>query len=92
MSQSKRKLLAFVGKPCEYCGKTMRYGKGLFQDWPTLEHVEPKSRFPVSQKIVVCGGCNNDKGDRFLLEWLEILSSKQDARAMRVKELIKKGF
>ena len=40
--------------------------------------------------IVCCNKCNNDKADHLIKDWLAILQSKNDLRALVVADFIKK--
>jgi hypothetical protein len=86
-------LLTAHGKPCPYCDRTMRIAhvgkrKSRKPDFPTRDHVIPKSVMPGQGTLVVCLQCNNDKGGRLLSDWLAVLVERQDPRAAHVRKLM----
>lgn len=89
-------LLAAHGRPCPYCAQTMRvlsrrlkHGQRVPDDFPTREHVIPKSRMPAQGTLITCNACNNDKQDRTLPEWYVALKRTSDPRAERIEKLMK---
>lgn len=89
-------LLAASGRECPYCGNIMRVRPGKKQkvmceiDFPTRDHVIPKSKLPGQPVVIVCRKCNSDKSNRDLQEWLDLLKNTNDIRCRRVSELINK--
>jgi 5-methylcytosine-specific restriction endonuclease McrA len=84
-------LILYDGKPCPFCGHTMRIGSPRP---PSRDHLKPRSRggtFAKGNKLIVCRPCNHDKGDRTLREWLERLVALEDPRAGLVQNLIDRG-
>lgn len=90
-------ILAAHGRPCPYCQKTMRVGTGRKNgkarsnqpDFPTRDHVIPKSVMPAQGTLIVCSQCNNDKGNKTLDRWHQNLCERGDPRAPIVKRLMK---
>lgn len=89
-------LLAHHGRPCPYCDKRMHITKKGRQaqysekrmtkahshpDFPTRDHVIPKSVMPAMGTIIVCRQCNQDKRNRMLAEWYIELHETADPRA-----------
>jgi hypothetical protein len=56
--------------------------------YPTRDHVEPKSRKPGGRAVICCLRCNNDKRDRTPQEWLVDLTWEWDLRASVVARFI----
>lgn len=76
--------VAFIGKPCPYCGNTMRR-KGPHK--ATRDHKLPRSQggwLTEENRIIVCLKCNGDKKDFTLGEWHQRLRQGGDPRARRV--------
>ena len=74
------------GKPCPYCGKAMNGGHQRRSDYPTRDHVNPRVA-GGGPTIMVCQGCNNDKGSKSLMEWADTLEARRDPRVHRVRPL-----
>lgn len=77
------------GKPCPYCGTIMRVDASKNAQnkpyFPTRDHVIPKSIMPGQPRHIVCKKCNNDKDNRTLEEWFEVLKSRCDPRTKLIK-------
>ena len=92
-------ILIAHGTACPYCGKIMKipgrqYGRNArsnHPDFPTRDHVIPKSRMPAMGKIIVCRRCNGDKGNMTLDEWIVVLVKAADPRFDHVIEFIRKN-
>lgn len=82
----------YHGKPCPYCNKDMLIGTSRP---PTRDHKVPRSRKDIPRRgvniLVVCGPCNNNKGDKTLEEWARYLMQHGDLRAAFVQNLIDRG-
>lgn len=89
--------LVWSGRPCPYCGRPMTYSGPKMV---SREHVIPQQKFHVVEKsirltvlrlnvIMACRICNQEKGGRTLVEFLEWLESRDRKRAKRVAALIK---
>lgn len=67
-----------------------------FRRVPTRDHILPSSRIKVlpvalgENLIMVCSGCNNDKGAMFLAEWWAALIYADDERAPHVSAFIQR--
>lgn len=75
------------GKPCPYCREPM-VGPVNDPRAPTRDHLWPKSRggrLAGDNRLVVCKGCNTDKAERSLIEWLALLMWEGDPRAAHVQ-------
>jgi hypothetical protein len=84
-------LALYDGKPCPFCGHTMKMGSPRA---PSRDHLKPRSRggtFANGNKLIVCRPCNHNKGDRTLKEWAERLVALEDPRAGLVQNLIDRG-
>lgn len=88
-------ILVSNGKTCPYCAVIMRVYRSLQQkqrndapNFPTRDHVIPRSRMPGQGTIIVCRKCNGDKGDRTLPEWLVVLVEAGDPRVDHVKKFM----
>lgn len=74
------------GKPCPYCSHIM----GSRKRPPTRDHVRPKragGTLAPGNVLIVCGPCNNDKGDMMLLEFAVWLEKRGDKRAALVRKI-----
>jgi hypothetical protein len=85
--RTRRKLDArAAGQDCPYCGQPM--------STCTLDHLfVPRSKGGTLQarnRLMVCGPCNVDKGDRGIVAWAADLTQADDPRAGRVKALLAK--
>jgi hypothetical protein len=76
----------------------MRVGKFRYSrrpdhqpDFPTRDHVIPRSVMPAMGTIVVCRRCNLDKGNRTLDQWHALLTEVGDARAKVVAEFMRRN-
>jgi hypothetical protein len=56
-------------------------------DMPTRDHIVPQ-RLGGKIWIIVCQGCNFDKADLYLNEWVFVLQNRKDPRAQRVNDLM----
>jgi hypothetical protein len=91
-------LLVAHGKACPYCDTPMRVpakkvkvrgGRSSMRTFPTRDHLIPKSRMPAQGFIIVCGGCNRDKGNRTLDEWVVRLAEQGDPRVAFVRKFMR---
>ena len=85
------------GRECPYCARVMRVplkgirlGKTFPADFPTRDHVIPKSRMPAQGTLMVCHKCNHDKANRTLPEWAQYLDFINDPRASIIRKLMHK--
>lgn len=86
-----RRLKTYYGKDCPYCGVTMRGGVADHKLWPSEDHIMPRSRGGPDRaynRIVVCRGCNGDKRNLTLAEWVAQLRRRDDDRHIRVRALV----
>ena len=71
---------------CPYCGDGGEIA-------PTSkDHIVPVSKGGGNRRsnlVMVCGRCNRDKGDYFLIEWLWRLERKSDRRAKFIRAFLK---
>jgi hypothetical protein len=73
-------LKRYRGRPCPYCSRSMGGSQMVAQpNSPTRDHIVPRWA-DGQEQTVCCFQCNNDKGDYFLSEWIEILRRKGDPR------------
>jgi len=96
MSFSKE-ILVHHGRECPYCHGMMRvpFRKKRAQNtdnFPTRDHVIPKSVMPGMGTLIVCRKCNTDKRNYTLPEWYELLKNQCDARATIIKDFMKKQW
>ncbi len=71
------------GLACPYCGQRMDGRKRKHRNSPSRDHVYPRSK-GGRRTIIVCNGCNSDKGNLTLDEWALILLRRRDRRAQFV--------
>ena len=91
--------LSADGKPCPYCRITMRIGlrspraprSRTHPEFPTKDHVIPKSVMPAQGILICCYRCNQDKRDMFLEEWADVLGASGDPREAVVREFMKEN-
>ncbi|WP_410053216.1 HNH endonuclease [Bradyrhizobium sp. SZCCHNR1098] len=72
-------LVAALGRPCAYCGEPMGA--------PTRDHIRLRSQgrtLEPANKVLVCDGCNQNKGSRPLASWLYRPQKTEDPRAALV--------
>lgn len=89
-----KSILAAHGRECPYCGVVMlvkRPRPTKRPEFPTRDHVIPKSIMPGQPKIMVCTRCNNDKRADLLSQWLVRLRADNDPRAPRIQKFISKN-
>lgn len=75
------------GTSCPYCSHIMEIGS---RRPPTRDHVRPKragGTLTPGNVLIVCGPCNNDKGDMMLLEFAAWLEMRNDKRAALVRKI-----
>lgn len=84
------------GRHCPYCHRVMhvlvrrlKQGRPVPANFPTRDHVIPKSRMPAQGTLIVCKTCNGDKADRTLVEWHAYLKHVGDPRAEIIARLMK---
>lgn len=89
LSLTNARLLAAVGSPCPYCGAEMAHTRR--GNTPTFDHLIPrkhrKERGVTVPKIICCFGCNTDKGQLLLEEWLVIVRARGNGDAKRLATL-----
>lgn len=72
---------------CPYCGKQMqvqRPNPHHHKCCPTRDHIIPKS-IGGRQTIVVCGACNNAKGDMHPVAWLRYAADMMPERVEAIR-------
>lgn len=90
---SLRVLLAH-NTPCPYCARLMRVPRKARRrdpsatDYPTRDHMIPRSLMPGQATVMVCRRCNQDKANRTLEGWAAILERDGDPRAVHVRRFI----
>src|SRR5690349_11577180 len=79
------------GKPCPYCTHPM-LADAAHRRRPSYDHVDvPASAGGTllnGNKLGCCRGCNEDKADRSLADWLQFLVGHRDPRAPHVAAVL----
>lgn len=88
----RKKLARFLGAACPFCGVTMNRDKGWNSPQaPSRDHRIPESRGGldvVSNIVVVCRGCNEEKGSLTVEEftaWRTGMASRLDVRWAKLR-------
>jgi hypothetical protein len=89
-------LLFKHGETCPYCNKIIKINfnnKNAHNEknFPTRDHVIPKSVMPGQPRIIVCRECNQNKDKKTLLEWYHKLKNNNDIRKDIIKEHLKRS-
>ncbi len=84
--------LLYDGKTCPYCSNVM-LAHGHHRNQPSRDHLRPQSKKGKRRHglVVVCKGCNEDRGDLDLGDWWLLLHRGGDHRAKHVLKFIIEG-
>lgn len=80
-------------KSCIYCGKHIDLVQFLRGEETEVEHIIPRSILfddSMSNKVCACRSCNQEKGNRFAMEYIQSLGAEQERKYIdRVENLFK---
>ncbi len=96
-ARKRRKQWEKQNRQCFYCREHTHFrGPTHAHTRATIDHVFPKSRvnrevyglikkFKIPQLVCACSKCNKEKADMTVLEWLELISLRENDRHITIQ-------